>query len=165
MLTELQKSLASRSLEAPGCKLRSGNERSKSFDMCCLERRQPQRPQQRIVNGFGTVSKIKRPSKFRNWSLRWLVFCSVPAFCRAVWLLRSRFWSLKWLGCFVMFLIALFFVCFDCFKSSGSPFNFVESRTALQFFVASRAVLRFQRPSPQVALEASPSTVGRPTAE
>ena len=62
------------------------------------------------------------------------MFCYVPAFCRDVWLLRSRFWSLKWLGCFVMFLIALFFVCFDCFKSSGSPLSFVESRTALHFF-------------------------------
>ena len=81
MLTELQKSLASRSLEAPGCKWRSGNERSKRARvvgatyprlLICAVRnadrgvRHATRPQQRIVKGVGTVSKIKRLSKFRE---------------------------------------------------------------------------------------------------
>ena len=68
-------------VEAPGCKWRSGNERSKRARvvgatyprlLICAVRnadrgvRHATRPQQRIVKGVGTVSKIKRLSKFRE---------------------------------------------------------------------------------------------------
>ena len=68
-------------VDAPGCKWRSGNERSKRARVAgatyprlliCAVRnadrgvRHATRPQQRIVKGVGTVSKIKRLSKFRE---------------------------------------------------------------------------------------------------